>query len=430
MRSLIICLTLLLPSVSALAQPAADARVYVQPQGEIYAGQLFTLYVEAKTETYFLTTPSFPQIAFEQAIAIQPERLGISFSERVGRTMFAGVRQRFLVSSHRPGLLEIPAYSINFSVASTESARQPVPVTVVTEPLTINIVMPPGLDTIQQVAITPDLRIDEQFDKPLEDLKVGDAFTRSIILESNGAMGFILPAAEFQEIEGLAIYSSQPRFEDDSARGRTRGRRIDSATYLLQQEGSFELPAVSVSWFDLENDTLETLVLEPHAFEVAINPALDSIVFSSVSQNASSRLLLGVVDLLNWIISHWVEILSIAFAILVAIYLWRKYARWSFGQLSDSIYKLTASEQWMFAVLLIACLFQSSATIKHKLLIWMLRGDNSKFNRSRAYQEIKISYRDNHKKPLRRISLAWELLAHQFSKGVGERYDSVKNLNP
>ncbi len=430
MRILLGCLLISLLHINVYAQPAADARIYVRSEGEIYAGQMFNLYIEAKTETYFLSTPSFPHIALEEAIAIQPEQLGTSFSERIGGTLFAGVRQRFLVSSHKPGLLEIPAYTIEFSAASTDSSRAPVPISVVTAPVTISISMPPGLESIQRVAITPDLSIEQQFDKPLEDLRVGDAFTRSIILQANGAMGFMLPATEFEELEGLTIYSSQPRFEDSSARGRTLGRRIDSATYLLQRDGSFELPSVSVDWFDLENNVLKTLELESVEFEVAVNPSLDSVLISSVVQDENSRLLVAVINFLNWSISHWIEIVSIVMVISVATYSYQKYAQRFYHHLVGSIHKLVLSESWVFAVLVFASLFRSSATTKHKLLIWMLRNDNVTFNKSKAYQEIRISYQKSSPGPIGKLNLARDLLMYRYSRSIGESYDSATNLNP
>jgi len=435
MKNAALCLLLSLPfsllfSLPLSAQPDGGARAYIQPDGELYAGQLFSLYIEARTETYFLTPPSFPHVALEDAIAIAPQQRGTSFSQRVGGTLYAGIRQRFFISAHKTGMIEIPAYTLTFLAASLDSSREPVSISVITEPLSIRISMPPGVDSIEGLAVTPELRLEERFDTPLEELKVGDAITRSVILEARSALGFLLPETQFEELEGMAVYGSQPRFEDDSARGRTLARRIDSATYLLQREGSFELPAITVDWFDLDSNRLRTLSLQSHAIEVAANPFLDSVVVASFDEDENSQLTEYFVATINWLILYWLQIVILLGMTYLTITMWRKYAGRIYLHALAAIQKMRASQRWLFTSLLLSCMFHPAARARHSLLSWMLRDNNKRFDKTDAYRQIRAGYREGGQKNLGRLQLLRALVAFRFRSGSEKNWQSTTDLNP
>lgn len=435
MKKLLTLLIVLLPAAGALAQTDALVRAFIQPEGELYAGQLFSLYIEAKTETYLLTPPDFPHVALENGIAIKPSQLGSSFSERINGTLYSGTRQRFLVSGHQPGVMQIPSYTITFEVAGSGAARTPQTVTLETEPLEVMLVLPPGLDSIKNVAITPNLSIREEISPALEDLQVGDAFTRSITLEAGTSMGFILPAIEFISVSGLKVYSSRPRYDDSNNRGRTVGRRIDSATYLLQQEGLFELPAIEIDWFNLQSGTLEKLEIAAKSFEVAINPIQASVIVASPELTNTKPMLSNIVGAINWVAEHWRLLAAAIGGILLASYFWQRYSALARIVVRERVETGRNSKHWRFFQLLCACLFQSKKLAKKRLFAWMLDEPNSDFFHTTAYSHIQASYSrlyQGEQLPgeLHRVEVVLALIGFQFSSTMRVQQENHFNLNP
>ena len=83
-----------------------------------------------------------------------------------------------------------------------------------------------------------------------------------------------LPPIHFAEVESLAVYQNAPKVENISRdrEGFIAGRRIDSATYVVQKSEQYELPAVTVQWWDLRLGKLCEHRVSPVAFDAAPNP--------------------------------------------------------------------------------------------------------------------------------------------------------------
>jgi len=428
MRLILITFLLLMLSAPTYAQPQVSARVFVQPEGQIYAGQQFTLYVEVKTDSWFLSAPDFPEIAFENALAIRPEQLGTNFVDKVGQKTYAGLRQRFLVNAHKAGKLTIPAYTMSFSVSG--EYQKPVPVTVKTEPVSVSIVMPPGLSGIENIAVTPTFKITEHFNPPLSDLKTGDAFTRSITLEADDALGFTLPSIVFEEIEGLSIYTAEPRFDDDVVRGEAIGRRTDSASYILQKDGAFELPPVEVQWFDLTEGVLKDVSTAPVSFQVQKNLNLKNAVILNDYTGAKDRILKSVVSSVNWLVAHLMQILWIGGILYIAVRIWKRYGQSVIAETFRLRAQIIQSEVWAYAFLLWSCLFRTSGVIKNNLRKWLSFNGNEPFRKKMSWQNIQGSYANAGARKLNRVQLCKDLIVFRSSKRINRYQKSRVTLNP
>lgn len=93
-------------------------------------------------------------------------------------------------------------------------------------------------------------------------------------MEADGSFAMFLPPVKFESEDGLALYADPPRLEDRSEdrAGFQGGRRIDSATYVIEQEGSYRLPPVEIYWWDLESNRLLQATVPEVEFQAAPNP--------------------------------------------------------------------------------------------------------------------------------------------------------------
>lgn len=429
-KTCVICLMLTVFASPVIAQTEAYANITVQPEGDLLAGQLFTLNFEVMTETFFPSPPVFPRVTLENALAIQPEQSGSNFSRRIDGKMFTGIRQRYLVSSHRAGELEIPSFEIQFEVASVGSPREPETFNLATEALSVNLLLPPGLQSIENIAVTTGLRLTEEFSADMESLQVGDAFTRRVTVAADSTLAFMLPEIEFLPVEGLTVYPSRAKFEDNTVRGRAQGIRIDAATYLLQTEGAISLPPISISWFNMDTQSLESLELEAHSFDVAVNPIQESVVISTALSEQQNSLLVLLVDFLNWLAERWMQIATLVLGVLLLITLYRRY--WSIVRtlLIVKWDRSKNSSTGRFIAVLLACAFRSSQTAKAMLMSWLLVPDNQTFKHTKVFSDWQHSYRGDGESSFPRLKLIAALIPYQVGKFFSAHEYQASRLNP
>lgn len=429
MRKLYILLLLVFYVNPAFSQTDVRVSAYVQPEGKIYAGQQFTLYLQVQTETSFASSPAFPEVVIANATAIRPEQLGTSFSERIGRKTYVSIRQRYLLSAQKSGVLEIPSYSFSFSVRDTQT-NDDIPVTVTSEAIGVEIEMPPGLDSIYNVAVTPTLKLTERYNSSLAELKVGDAFLRSVSLESDDMMSFLLPEVSFETEEGISIYSASPSFEDNSVRGRSTGKRTDSASYLLQEEGEFLLPEIRVQWFDIKSNSLKTLSLDERKIVVKVNPEiLDVIVTSNENESKFEEVLKRMLELVNWVIAH-IQIIVLVIIFLFSLrYVWEKYANKVLVQVGGFFQSVFTSRLVLTLKLLLACFFSGRRSLVIQLGIWVQKEGAEDFKQSKFWMNMNRGYSKKGGGKFSRTALLMAILIY-ISRSNNASATFKSKLNP
>lgn len=310
----------LVPS-SAMATPAEEllagghvrVRVHTEPVGQVVRGQQTRLFVDILTDTWFTSAPRYPELRLEGAISLMPERLGTNFTESIDRVTFAAQRRSYVIFPQRTGRLEIPPLQIWLGVSRDGEASPPFAVT--TPPVTLRVVAPAGAEEIQGLVTTPSLTVREVWEPPTGDLRVGDALRRTVRLSADRSLGMLLPELAFSAPRGIAVYPDQPRVLDHVNRGRYRGERVETVTYVLQRPGSYTLPPIEIHWWDPGSGRLMTETLEEHSFEVG--GAVPGSFFAPAS-GSGRALLEGLLRTWRWARAHWILLLCVLVGLLVA----------------------------------------------------------------------------------------------------------------
>ncbi|MDA7949286.1 MAG: BatD family protein [Hyphomicrobiaceae bacterium] len=286
-----------------VAGPDVTVRAYLEPDKEIYVGQLVRLWVEITTSTWFSKAPRYPEFQLNGAIALMPEQLGVNFTDPDGGSTRTGQRQRYAIIPQREGTLEIPSLAITVSV-STEGKPSD-PVTLQTKPLSMTAAMPPGAQGLEQVVTTRSLTVEETYDRDFSGLKVGDAITRTVTLVGEDTFALALPATKFPAVPGGRAYSAQPVLEDTVNRGQYRAKRTDAVTYVLEQDGSTKMPEIAVRWWNPESSKIEETILPAVEISVAANPDYRPATgLSDVPDSAAQRFKTAVAGALSWLRSN------------------------------------------------------------------------------------------------------------------------------
>ncbi len=272
MIRLIALLSLLL--VPALAG-AEDAPVLTTElaETETTAGQPLILRVTVLVPTFLPKPPVFPSFEVPNVIVRLPERASGPVSERRGGETWSGVRRSYRLYPMVPGEFEIPAQPVRITYADPET-NDPVTVDLASEPIRFTATVPAGAEGLDPFIAATALTLEQTIDGTPERMKVGDALTRTVTAEVSGLSPIFLPALiPAAQIDGLAVYPSEPVVTEREDRGVLSGTRIETVTYVPEAGGEYALPGLSLSWFDLDSEAVQTAEIPPIAFSVEAGPA-------------------------------------------------------------------------------------------------------------------------------------------------------------
>ena len=106
-----------------------------------------------------------------------------------------------------------------------------------TEPFNIKVTAPKGAVAGEGVVSTSELSATETWSPKPVDAKVGNAFARTITVHVHVAPAMLLPAPNFGNPEGFAIYPKSQQIQNHTECGEFIGECIDTVTYVSTLAG-------------------------------------------------------------------------------------------------------------------------------------------------------------------------------------------------
>lgn len=157
-----------------------------------------------------------------------------------------------------------------------------------------------------------ELSLEESWSGDLDNVSVGDAITRNVVLTARGLSSSLLPGVEYQDQQGLRFYPDQPVREDATDGDGVIGTRSEGMAMVASRPGEFEIPEVRLPWWDTDSDSLQvavlparTIIVQP-AGEADIDPAAIAPLPRDEAiplQESGSRVMSGGRDATVWMIS-------------------------------------------------------------------------------------------------------------------------------
>jgi hypothetical protein len=237
-----------------------------------------TLSVDVLTPSWFPRAPGFPAaLDVENAVAVFDDSFRVNLSEPVGGETWSGIRRHYLIYPQLAGTYTVPPVDVDV-VYALPDAKPSDPVKLTTPGLRFRARVPPEAADLGYFIAGRGFHLDQKVEPASEGLKVGDAVTRTITMSATDASSMMLPITRFPPFDGLAVYPDPTRASDTGGeRGSAReATRVDSATYVLETEGSFTLPEIRLSWWDVEAGRLREASVPSVSFDVVPNPDLTS----------------------------------------------------------------------------------------------------------------------------------------------------------
>ena len=117
------------------------------------------------------------------------------------------------------------------------------------------------------------LEISGSYRLPEGRLIAGDGFQRIITIEAEGLTGAHLPAPPLPVIGGLHIYRVDSSVESRIRGAGLSGRRTDRLLFVPETAGTFDIPQVTISWWNRQGDSPDVALLPGRKIVVYPAPA-------------------------------------------------------------------------------------------------------------------------------------------------------------
>ena len=240
--------------------------VYVQEQ------LLFTIRLN-----YTITgirNPQFTELEMPDTV-IQLIGSPNQYERLVDGVRYGVYEKRYVIFPQRSGPLEIPDIlfrgevtdgSSNFVFRNLNTQR----VTAYIEGSIIDIKeRPESAQNLDYWLPAAGLTIEESWDSDINNLRVGDAVTRTIELVADGLDGAVLPPFSPDEIEGLNIYPDPSDIQRTFVDGKIMGTRTEITSIVPTTSGIVTIPEISIPWWDINSDEIQYAIVPETQFVVA-----------------------------------------------------------------------------------------------------------------------------------------------------------------
>ncbi len=349
-----------------LAQNGPFVRAEIQTGKVVIVGQPVILNVQVYVPTWFTSAPEFPEISVSNAIVTPPGN-STNLNERIAGQSYAGIQREYTIYPQIPGEYQVESFAISVRYA-LENAQPSAPTIVKAGATHFRAQLPKEAESLPYFISTSRLTL-RQTIKPEEDtLKVGDALERRISVTVRDALSMVIPPLSLEAPSGLAVYPASPTVTDKGGeRGEPHiGSRVESATYIMQEEGDYELPAIEISWWDLSANKLRRSTVAAVKFTAIPNPEL-SAEFPMEKDSTLMETEAAAQGKNNLVYF----LLAAAFVLGILYWLLRRYGAALRARYAAAQYRRRESEAAYFNRFRRACQKNNAPEAMNNLLLWL-----------------------------------------------------------
>lgn len=257
----------LIAMVTGAASAAVEPVVIRAPKAEAWAGQRLPVFVDLRARGSFAGTATFDLPEIPGVLVVEAGDSVVETQEIEGESWVVQTHEFALFAQHE-GKLTIPPFAVRFSrrngytgPASEVNAKTP--------SLDLQIRRPPGASADAFVITTESMDVSEIWKPEPRASSVGAVFKRTIRQRADQMTGMALAPAPQVVPDGVRVYPGVASTHDNLVRGAFVGEREETLTYLLQEPGKIELPALTYVWWNPKTETLQSKTLPSVVVEVA-----------------------------------------------------------------------------------------------------------------------------------------------------------------
>lgn len=197
------------------------------------------------------------------------------FQTTVGKYTYNVTEYSFAVFPQKSGKLDIPASKLVATIGSAgrsgffydpfSSGKQ---IVRETQPITLNVKpIPKGYPKASWLP-SPSVALGDKWSEKTPTFTVGEAITRTVILQAKGLTATTLPNLPLPKGDQFKIYPDKTDTRTNVDVDGILSQRVSSYAFIPTQPGKITLPAITVSWWDIDQDKLQTATLPAQTINV------------------------------------------------------------------------------------------------------------------------------------------------------------------
>lgn len=273
-------LVLVLLSFSSLAAENKAASIWTSVQFNkrtVVVGEPVLVTITIYTSTWFTSPPEFSEIQVPNAIMVDYKQRTGSMSKTIGNRSYPAIEKKYLVYPLKEGENSLPSMSI--VVESPPEGDYKSKRRVIKSPeRSFHVApVPEGL-TMETWLTAYNVRLSETWNKSTDQLRQGDVLDRRITIEASGALAALIPPLDIVESSFGNLYSRTPSLNNVQNQSSFTGTRTETWTYLMESEGSYTIPGISVSWYNPVSQKVESAQIGAREITIVANPDMDFLL--------------------------------------------------------------------------------------------------------------------------------------------------------
>ncbi len=229
-------------------------------QKEFYVQQQIFLTVQLFHRVRF-TNATLDELEIENTVV---EKMGndSNYTKTIGNNRYNIIERRYAIYPQQSGPLVIPAlrFAGNAEVSQSFSlfSRPGRQIISRTKPLSLNILPIPENYSGKNWLPAESLEIESEILDNSQEIVVGEAFTRHIIIRAKGLLSSQLPKSSIISSQFFKTYPDKEKLNNQLVNGKVMGIRRDTIAIIPLKAGQFTLPEINISWWNTMTKQQET----------------------------------------------------------------------------------------------------------------------------------------------------------------------------
>lgn len=303
--------------------------------------------------------------------------------------------RRFAIFAEESGEMVIPGQKFSANIVNSYNRwSRGRPVTVIAEPIRINVKSTPASYPQAPWLPSPQITISDRWSKPYNEWQVGEPVTRTISINARGLSGSQLPELNLPTVEGLKYYPDQSEHNDKTDTQGIEGFLQQSLAIVPTQSGRVTIPEMRVPWWNVETNRLEYAILPTHTVTVAAPEnalKMDSSQSTNTPLNTELNASTDSTMMNNQNSGYWIAatLFLLLTNIISAFLLWRRSGK----PIEKEINRTTVSSKETLKQIKKACQKNDPLLIRENLKEWSQQefGISSLEELGQKFQDIPLT---------------------------------------
>lgn len=242
------------------------------PETETIPGQPLALTLTVLVPTFMPKPVEFPSFDAPNIRVVLPEMATQAMSRWIAGKTWSGVSRRILIIPLVPGRFTIPPQAVEVTYSDPDN-QDAVQSRLQTPAIEFSSSVPDKAASLDPFIAANKLTLGQKIEGEPEQLNPGDSLRITVTATVEGNSPMILPRLMAEvSIAGVSAYPDTPELQEQFSGNALSGSRRESLVLMAETNTTAVIPAVSLRWYNLATDSVETASTSPVSLRVSGAP--------------------------------------------------------------------------------------------------------------------------------------------------------------